>query len=147
MRRVSKIVVILVVICVGVYISYGILSHLPYLRTKYTTCGGYKDPVFSATLVDNGENDYVDIKYVSAGTYLGWTPEVFPLEEMAIHVAPIENTYKYTEVGLPSGSWCIGENIRVFFNANVLEKGRLYLLSICWCPYHYWVCVKRLRCE
>lgn len=86
--RALKIAVLLVVISIsifGLYVLYMYFHRFPGVIDLIIG----KSPEFSVTLVDNGENDYVDLQYIRPGTdqferdrwFLGGMPiEIRPME-------------------------------------------------------------------
>lgn len=87
---------------------------------------GGKDPEFSITLVDNGENDYIDVQYIKAGTGFARTPDPLPLQGVEIEIGPMENFYELFIIRFPPGELHTGENTRAFFNADLVERGKFY---------------------
>lgn len=115
---------------------------------------GGKDPEFSITLVDNGENDYIDIKYIRAGTGFVRTPDPLPPRSVKIEVSPMENLYEVFEFGSLPEELPTGETARAFSNYNVVERGKFYRIFIYFvhenAPRYEWVCMSLIdntKCE
>lgn len=87
-------------------------------------------PVFAITLKDNGENDYIDLKFISSGTGFFKITVPLRLTGFTIEIASIENLSNHLMIGLPpqqaSEELSLGENLRVVFNSNVVEAGKTY---------------------
>lgn len=87
-------------------------------------------PEFSFTIVDNGDNDFVEMKYIKAGTLLYNTPDPLPLEGSMISIWPKENYLQLYEFELPPENLFLNENIKIFTNANVINAERIYFVYI-----------------
>ena len=105
-----------------------------------------KTPEFSVNLVDNGENDYMDLKYIKLGTGIYGRDYVI-LGTMMAKVRPMENIENYFLKDLPAVVLSLGENIRVFFSADVVKRGKLYQVQIIDTGFGIEFGIDNVRCE
>ncbi len=78
-------------------------------------------PEFSFTLIDNGNNDYIDIKFISAGTGMFKLPVPLSLENFEIRIE--QENFVFT---LHQTSMFLGDDVKFFFNVDIVEKGKEY---------------------
>jgi hypothetical protein len=122
-----KIIIILVIISTC-------LSILLYSR-EGPILQGEAPPEFSFTLVDNGDNDLVEMRYISTGRGFFSGPNPFPLRGTAIHIRPKDNTLQLYEVKLPPENLFLNENMKVYLNDDVFNTGESYLVYIVYIEY------------
>jgi|GEM_PF-4871380 len=123
MKR-ALMIAVLIPIIFATYILYVYFQPPPDLTERGDP------PEFLITLVDNGENDYIDVKYIKTGTGFFNTGDPMSLWGMVIVLKPMENLYKYFDIRFPQDRLFLGETMRVFTSANVLEKGKFYQVTI-----------------
>lgn len=86
-------------------------------------------PGFSVILVDNGENDYAELRFVKPGTKF-YAGDNLWIGGREIEVRPIENLENYFSKRLPAVRLSLGDKIRVFFDADVVYRGKFYYVTI-----------------
>lgn len=90
-------------------------------------------PKFSFTLVDNGENDYIDIKLISSGGY------PVPLKgDVRIIIYPIYVYYPSTWEPINFTTYLRlypTNSTRFYFNDDVVKKGTSYVTLIVKAPF------------
>ena len=110
--------IILLAVVLAVVISIPILLYRP----RYGETG--EDPVIDATLVDNGEHDYIVIKFISAGTQFFRIGVPIRVAITTIEIRWDNNSFTFTS--LPPENLFPGENVEIAFNADVVQAGKEY---------------------
>lgn len=118
--RASRIALLVII---AIFSAYMLCALYAYLRPPPPFVDKGEFPEFSAILVDNGENDYVDLWYIKPGTeaYRTEDNEFFPRTEIWVEGDNLFFTKEIFNV-----RFSLGDKTRVFFDADVVHKGKFY---------------------
>lgn len=135
MRGVFLILLVIGSVLLGIVIFVTLYSIPPIERGEF--------PKFEATLVDNGENDYIIYKYISSGTefykadvplqvgetlvYVRWDncQEPWPVDNLLPGESRWDNNL-FEVRPFVSENLFPAENVKIAFNADVVQLGKAY---------------------
>ncbi len=135
MGKIPKIILLVIVVLVIISVIY--TTDIYMGRSDKPGPGPHEGeaPDFSVTLVDDNENDYIDIEFVESGTGF-YEADYYLATALIIKIRSVEDPEDYFRLRLGDLEEFhkvrlhLGESIRVFFDANVVESGKLYTVDI-----------------